>query len=135
MTLVCILEYQVVKYATVPYNIGEGFDPTTSVFKAPKEGLYKFTVRSYAFTERTFLGVALHSPSSLLVKTGLWVRARSPGVASALLPLKIGEGVVPVFYAEEEPVASADLEVDRGPLFNEFSGELVAEMCGGKPCT
>jgi hypothetical protein len=131
-----MLEFQVVKYATVPYNIGEGFNPTTSVFKAPKEGLYKFLVRNYAFAERTFLGVAMHSPSSaLLVKTGLWVRARSPGVASTLLPLKTGEGVVPVFYAEKEPVASADLEVDRGPLFNEFSGELVAEMCGGKPCT
>ncbi len=116
---------------TVAYNLGEGLDAATSVFKAPKEGIYKFTVRTFAFGERTILGLALHTPS-LITKNVLWVQARSPGVLSTLIALKAGEEVVPFFDVEKYLVAST--KEDRGSLYNEFSGELVAELCGGKAC-
>jgi hypothetical protein len=129
--LVYIKEIQVIKYATAPYNLGEDLDLATSIFNAPKDGIYKFTVRSYAFGDRTCVGVAIKG-SALLVKTALWVNARSPGVASTILQLEAGEEVVPIIYVETDPIPSSSAY--RGPVFNEFSGELVAELCGGKAC-
>jgi hypothetical protein len=88
-------------------------------------------MKVYAFGSRTNLGLA--SFPSMVKKSMVWVHTQTTAAITTTAVLKKGEGVAAVYYLESAPQATGDID-PKSPLLNEFSGELMWELCDGKEC-
>ena len=125
--------YLVVDFVDVSSNTGNGYVQVGNVyvFKAPKEGIYKFSLRLFAFGDRTIIGLATYP--SMVKRSMVWVKGQTSAVITTMTILAKDEMVAPVYNLENESNSSGDVDPKSSAL-NEFSGELIGELCGGKPC-
>jgi hypothetical protein len=123
--------FQTVSFAKLVYNIGNGYVESGKYFQAPKEGIYKFSIGMYVAGSRST--VSLATVPGMYVKSIVYFKPPTTASLTTTAVLKKGERVAAVYGMESAPTLTGDID-QLSPALNEFSGELMWELCDGKEC-
>ncbi|XP_033728709.1 complement C1q-like protein 3 isoform X2 [Pecten maximus] len=104
-------------------NIGGGYDISTGNFKAPKSGIYAFTIHGYDANVDKAMWIELKKNSQLLVSISGYDSHSSAG-NSVITYLSAGENV----YVQARPNQSFSLFGKPDQVYATFSGYMIGEM-------
>ncbi|OWF45156.1 Complement C1q-like protein 4 [Mizuhopecten yessoensis] len=114
---------ETIRYNKVFTNIGGGYDVTTGNFKAPKGGVYAFTIHGYDANTDKAMWIELKKNTELLVSISGYNSHSSAG-NSVIVYLSAGETV----YVQARPNQSFSLFGKIDQVYATFSGYMIGEM-------
>nr|ADD17343.1 C1q domain-containing protein 1 [Argopecten irradians] len=114
---------EVITFDKVFTNIGGGYDLTSGQFKAPKSGIYAFTIHGYDANVDKAMWIELKKNSELLVSISGYDSHSSAG-NSVIVYLSAGENV----YVQARPNQSFSLFGKADQVYATFSGYMIGEM-------
>nr|ABS50435.1 C1q domain-containing protein [Azumapecten farreri] len=114
---------ETVRFDEVFTNIGGGYDLSSGNFKAPKGGVYAFTIHGYDANTDKAMWIELKKNDELLVSISGYNSHSSAG-NSVIIYLSAGENV----HVQARPNQSFSLFGKVDQVYATFSGYMIGEM-------